>query len=151
MKMTTLTRKLCTATVGLMLLFAVGSSANAQSFGGRLSNGEKVGAIGGGAAAGAVIGGLLGGTKGAIIGGALGAAGGTAYVATQGRDDDRYRRYSGDRYYYDRDRYYWNGRSWEERRFENNRWDRDRDGDHDRDDRRFDSGRNRWGYDRYRR
>ena len=138
--MNNLTKRLCAATVGLMLLLVVGSSANAQSFGGKLSNGQKVGAIGGGAAAGAVIGGLLGGTKGAIIGGALGAAGGTAYVATQGRDDDRYRRYGR---YYNNDRYYWNGSRWEERRFENNRWDRD--------DRRFDSNRNRWGYNRFRR
>ena len=144
--MLTLTKKMCTATLGLMLLFAASSSANAQSFGGRLSTGEKVGAIGGGAAAGALIGGLLGGTKGAIIGGALGAAGGTAYVATQGRDYDRYGRY-------DRDRYYWNGSRWEERRYVNDRWDRDRDrdGDHDRDDRRSDWGRNRLGYNRFHR
>jgi len=140
--MLTLTKRMCAATMGLMLLFAVALSANAQSFGGRLSTGQKVGAIGGGAAAGAVIGGLLGGTKGAIIGGALGAAGGTAYVATQGRDD-RYRRY-------DRDRYYWNGRRWEERRYNyNDRWDRDRD--YDRDDHRGDWSRNRWGYNRFHR
>jgi hypothetical protein len=152
--MLTVTKKMCAATLGLMLLFAVASSANAQSFGGRLSTGQKIGAIGGGAAAGAVIGGLLGGKKGAIIGGALGAVGGTAYVATQGRDYDRYGRYDRDydRYgRYDRDRYYWDGRRWVERRAYNDRWDRDHDGDYDRDDRRGDWGRNRWGYNRFHR
>jgi hypothetical protein len=140
--MLTLTKRLCTGIVGLMLLFVAASSANAQSFGGRLSTGEKVGAIGGGAAAGALIGGLLGGTKGAIIGGALGAAGGTAYVATQGRDHEWYRR----DYRY---RSTWNDRRWDGYRYSNgygysngyrysnDRWDRDRDRDcdHDRDGR----------------
>jgi hypothetical protein len=143
-EMLTLTRKLCATTLGLMLLLVAASSANAQSFGGRLSNGEKVGAIGGGAAAGAVIGGLLGGTKGAIIGGALGAVGGTAYVATQGRDDYRYGRYYSNRSYS-------NGSRWEERRFDNYRWDRDRNWDHDRDHDRDDHIRDRSSFNRFRR
>jgi hypothetical protein len=141
--MLTLTKKLCAGTLGLMLLFVAASSANAQSFGGRLSNGEKVGAIGGGAAAGAVIGGLLGGTKGAFIGGALGAVGGTAYVATQGRDDYRYGRYYSDRYY-------WNGSRWDERRYDNDR-DRDRDWGRDRDHDRDDHVRDRFSFNRFRR
>lgn len=142
--MNTIIKKLCAATLGLMLLFAVSSSASAQSFGGRLSNGEKAGVIGGGAAAGAVIGGLLGGKKGAIIGGLLGAGGGSAYVYANGRDDDRYRGYRG----YNGYRYSGNDRRWEGNRFDNNRWDRgrDRDRDHDRDDR----GRNRWNDNRFR-
>lgn len=133
--MNTLTKNLCAGTLGLMLLFVAASSANAQSFGGRLSTGQKAGAIGGGAAAGAVIGGLLGGKKGAIIGGALGAAGGTAFVYSQGRDD-RYRR----------DSRYRN--NWNDRRWEGNRFDNDRGRDHDRDDRRNERGRS--GYNRFR-
>jgi hypothetical protein len=139
--MITLTKKLCAATLGLMLLFAVASPANAQSFGRRLSTGEKAGVIGGGAAAGAVIGGLLGGKKGAIIGGLLGAGGGSAYVAASGRNDDRYRRDNGYRYY-------GNNQRWDRNRFDNGRWDRDQihDRDHDRDDR----GRNRSDNNRFR-
>jgi hypothetical protein len=140
MKVNKLTKKFCASMLGLMLLFAVASSASAQSFGGRMSNGKKAGIIGGGAAAGAVIGGLLGGKKGAIIGGLLGAGGGSAYVYANGRDDDRYRGYRG----YNGYRYYGNDRRWETSRFDNNRWDRDRD--HDRDDR----GRNRWNDNRFR-
>jgi len=105
--MLTLTKKLCAATLGLALLLAAGSAANAQSrFGGRLSTKEKVGYIGGGAAAGAVIGGLLGGRKGAVIGGLLGAGGGTGYVYYRGRQDDRYRGYNGYRDYGYNDRDY---------------------------------------------
>ena len=148
--MNALTGKLCAGTLGLMLLFGAASSANAQSFGGRLSNGQKAGAIGGGAAAGAVIGGLLGGTKGAIIGGALGAAGGTAFVYSQGRDDYRYGRdyaYRGNN---------WNDRRWDGYRNDNDRWgrdqyrDRDRDRDHDRDDRGGNRWDNRSSYNRFR-
>jgi len=147
--MNTLTKKLCAATLGLMLLCVAASSANAQSFGGRLSTGEKAGVIGGGAAAGALIGGLLGGKKGAIIGGLLGAGGGSAYVYANGRDDDRY---GGYRSYYGYG-YYGNDRRWEGNRFDNDRWDRyqfrDRyhDGDRDRDDR----SRSGWTNNRFRR
>lgn len=90
--MLTLTKKLCAATLGLALLLAAGSTANAQSrFGGRMSTKEKAAYIGGGAAAGALIGGLLGGRKGAVIGGLLGAGGGTGYVYYRGRQqEDRY-------------------------------------------------------------
>jgi len=147
MKVNTLTKKFCAATLGLMLLFAVASSASAQSFGGRMSNGQKAGVIGGGAAAGAVIGGLLGGRKGAIIGGLLGAGGGSAYVYANGRDDDRYRGYRGYNGYRDYGngyRYYGNDRRWEGSRFDNRGWDRDRN--HDRDD----FGRNRWNDNRFR-
>lgn len=93
--MLTITKKICTVTLGLAILLAVGSTANAQSrFGGRLSTKEKVGIIGGGAAAGALLGGLMGGKKGAVIGGLLGAGGGTGYVYYKGRqDDERYGRY----------------------------------------------------------
>ncbi len=141
--MTTLTGKLCAATLGLMLLFVAASSANAQSFGGRMSTGEKAGYIGGGAAAGAVIGGLLGGRKGAIIGGALGVAGGTGYVYARGREEqDRYGRDYGYRY---ND----NNRLRDGNRYDNDLWnrDRDRDRDHDRDD----HSRDRSGYNRFRR
>lgn len=106
--MLTLTKKLCAATLGLALLLAAGSAANAQTrFGGRTSTKEKIGYIGGGAAAGALIGGLLGGKKGAVIGGLLGAGGGTGYVYYKGRqDEDRYRRYSDYRDYRYNDRDY---------------------------------------------
>ena len=116
--------KLSAAILGLALLFAATAPANAQSFGNRLSGGEKAAIIGGSAAAGAVIGGLLGGKKGAIIGGLVGAGGGTAYSLSR-RADDRYRRYYRGRYYRDyndnrffaRDRRFYNDR-W----FDNNRW-----------------------------
>jgi hypothetical protein len=123
--MFTLSKKICAAALGLALLFAVTTSANAQSFGGRMSTGEKAAYIGGGAAAGAIIGGLLGGKKGAIIGGLLGAGGGTGYVYYKGRDDDRYRRYYGVRDYRYQRSYDW--RFDTDRRFDNDR----------RDDRRF--------------
>ena len=94
--MFTLSKKLWAATLGLMLLFAATNTANAQSFGDRLSTKEKAAYIGGGAAAGALIGGLLGGTKGAVVGGLLGAGGGTGYVYYKGRQEqDRYGRYHG--------------------------------------------------------
>jgi hypothetical protein len=157
-EMNTLTKKLCAATLGLMLLCVAASSANAQSFRGRLSNGEKAGVIGGGAAAGAVIGGLLGGKKGAIIGGLLGAGGGSAYVYANGRNDDRYRGYRG----YNGYSYYGNDRRWEGNRFDNERWgnrfDNERwdryqfhDRDHDRDYDRVDRNRSRWTNNRFRR
>lgn len=95
--MFTITKSICAATLGLVLLFGAAASTSAQSFGGRLSNKEKAAYIGGGAAAGALIGGLVGGKKGAIIGGLLGAGGGAGYVYTKGRDDDRYGRYYGNR------------------------------------------------------
>jgi hypothetical protein len=103
--MSTKSKTICAATLGLVLLFAASMPANAQ-FRGRLgdrgmSNGKKAAVIGGSAAAGALIGGLLGGKKGAVIGGLLGAGGGTGYVYYKGRDDDRYRRYYGSRDYRD--------------------------------------------------
>jgi hypothetical protein len=122
--MHTITKKLCAATLGLVMLFAVAASANAQSFGGRMSTKEKAAYIGGGAAAGALLGGLLGGKKGAVIGGLVGAGGGAGVVYYKGRDDYRYGRY------YD-DRYYRNYRSNDYRRFD------------DRRDWRF-RDRNRW-------
>ena len=109
--MFTLSKKLCAATLSLTLLLAVTSTANAQSFGGRLSTKEKAAYIGGGAAAGALIGGLLGGKKGAVIGGLLGAGGGTGYVYYKGKQDENYYgyrdyRYRGyNRYQFSRDRY----------------------------------------------
>src|SRR6266542_4328168 len=129
--MFTLSKKICAAVLGLALLFAISGSANAQSFGNRnrLSGKEKTAYIGGGAVAGALIGGLLGGKKGAVIGGLLGAGGGTGYVYYKGRDNDRYDRYYGSRYYRDHRNYDW------ERRLS----------DHDRDDRRF-RDRDRWGH-----
>ncbi len=94
--MFTLSKKLCAATLGLALLFAATNTANAQSFGGRMSTKQKAAYIGGGAVAGALIGGLLGGKKGAVIGGLLGAGGGTGYVYYKGnREEDRYGRYYG--------------------------------------------------------
>ena len=94
--MFTLSKKLCAATLGLALLFAATNTANAQSFGGRMSTKEKAAYIGGGAAAGALIGGLLGGKKGAVVGGLLGAGGGTGYVYYNGkREEDRYGRHNG--------------------------------------------------------
>lgn len=96
--MLTLSKKLCTAALAMVLMVAATTTANAQSFRDRLSNKEKVAAIGGGAAAGALIGGLLGGTKGAVIGGLLGAGGGTGYVVYRGNRDDRYGRYDRDDY-----------------------------------------------------
>jgi len=138
--MLTISRRVCSAVLGLALLFvAMASTTNAQSFG-RLSNGEKAGYIAGGAAAGAVIGGLLGGTKGAVIGGLLGAGGGTGYVYYKNqRDNDRYFGYRGHRDYdyrrVDRDdrfgRYYgdrrWDHRDREGDRDDRFRWNRDRD------------------------
>jgi hypothetical protein len=110
--------KLSAAIVGLALLLAATTSANAQSFGNRLSGGEKAAIIGGSAAAGALIGGLLGGKKGAVIGGLVGAGGGTAYSLSRS-DDDRYRRYYRGRYYRDsRDRRFFA----RDRRFDNDRW-----------------------------
>lgn len=137
------TRKtFCAMVLGLVLISAITTTANAQSFGGRLSTGEKVGAIGGGTAAGALIGGLLGGKKGAVIGGLLGGGAGTAYVYSQGRDYDRYGRYYG-RSYSSRDyQYYpeyrdsrdWRYRSFGDRDFRSdNSWDRDRNHNRDRD------------------
>lgn len=125
-------KKLCAATLGLVLLFAITSSASAQSrYRDRgLSAGEKAAYIGGGAAAGAVIGGLLGGKKGAVIGGLLGAGGGTGAVLLQGRDDDRYGRYYGNRYYGNRYRRDWDNhrRDWDDhhRDWDNHYRDRDR-------------------------
>jgi hypothetical protein len=108
-KMITLNKKLCAVTLGLALLLAVGSTANAQSrFGGSMSKKEKAAYIGGGAAAGALIGGLLGGKKGAVIGGLVGAGGGTGYVYLRGRQEEEryygYRGYRADNYrgYYSR-------------------------------------------------
>ena len=110
--MFTLSKKLCAATLGLVLLFAATNTANAQSFGGRTSTKEKAAYIGGGAAAGALIGGLLGGKKGAVIGGLLGAGGGTGYVYYKGkREEDRYGRYYG---YRDNRDY----RAYDERRYD---------------------------------
>lgn len=103
--MHTMSKTICAAIVGLALLFGATTSANAQSFRGRMSNKEKAAVIGGGAAAGALIGGLLGGKKGAIIGGLLGAGGGTGYVVYKGREDDRYRGYYRGRDYRD-DRFF---------------------------------------------
>jgi hypothetical protein len=124
--MLTLSKKLCAATLGLALLFAATTSANAQSrFGGRLSTKEKVAAIGGGAAAGALLGGLLGGKKGAVIGGLLGAGGGTGYVYYKGRqDENRYGRYYGYRGYRDY-RAYDDNRRYDYR--DRDRYSRDRD------------------------
>ncbi len=120
-KMFTLSKKLCAATLGLVLLFAATSTANAQSYRDRLSTKEKAAYIGGGAAAGALIGGLLGGTKGAVVGGLLGAGGGTGYVLYKGRrDDDRYGRYYGfrDTRFHD---------EWRDGRSNNDHRDRDHD------------------------
>jgi hypothetical protein len=128
--------RICAVVLGLVLMSAIMTTANAQSFGGRLSTGEKVGAIGGGAAAGALIGGLLGGKKGAVIGGLLGGGAGTAYVYSQGRDHDRYGRYHGRSYGY---RNYSDSRDWQYRSFRDrsfrydNSWDRDRNHYRDRD------------------
>ncbi|MFY9557982.1 MAG: flagellar motor protein MotB [Blastocatellia bacterium] len=92
--MLTLSKKLCAGTLGLALLLAASTSADAQSFGGRMSTKEKAAVIGGSAAAGAILGGLLGGKKGAVIGGLLGAGGGSGYVYYKGKqDEDRYGRY----------------------------------------------------------
>jgi hypothetical protein len=132
-------KKICAMVLGLVLMSAITTTANAQSFGGRLSTGEKVGAIGGGAAAGALIGGLLGGKKGAVIGGLLGGGAGTAYVYSQGRDYDRYGRYYGRSYSYPnypdyRDSRDWRYRSFRDRSFRyDNSWDRDRNNNRDRD------------------
>ena len=132
-------KKICAMVLGLVLMSAITTTASAQSFGGRLSTREKVGAIGGGAAAGALIGGLLGGKKGAVIGGLLGGGAGTAYVYSQGRDYDRYGRYYG-RDYNRYGRYYgpsYGYRSYPDYRYRDrsfrydNSWDRDRN--HDRD------------------
>ena len=110
--MFTLSKKLCAATLGLVLLFAATNTANAQSFGGRTSTREKAAYIGGGAAAGALIGGLLGGKKGAVIGGLLGAGGGSGYVYYKGQQEqDRYGRYYG---YRDNRDY----RAYDERRYD---------------------------------
>lgn len=125
--MLTMSKTICAATLGLALLFATTTSANAQSFGRRMSTKEKAAYIGGGAAAGALIGGLLGGKKGAVIGGLLGAGGGTGYVYYKGKERDRDGRYYGARDYRDSRAYDYN------RRFDNC----------SRDDRRF-SDRNRW-------
>ena len=134
--MVTLSKKLCGAIAAMALLFvATASTANAQSFRGRLSNGEKAGYIAGGAAAGAVIGGLLGGGKGAVIGGLLGAGGGTGYVYYRDqRDNDRSYGYRGyDDHRYNRD-YRSNGYFGDSRTYER----RDRDGDRDdRNDNRY--------------
>lgn len=131
-EMLTISKTLCAAILGLALLFAATTSASAQSFNNRLSTGEKAAYIGGGAGAGALIGGLLGGKKGAVIGGLLGAGGGAGYVYYKGRDDDRYGRYYGGRYYrdhrnYERDRRLgdrrWDDRRWDDRRFrDRDRW-----------------------------
>jgi uncharacterized membrane protein YebE (DUF533 family) len=128
-------KRICAMVLGLVLMSAVTTTANAQSFGGRLSNGEKAGAIGGGAAAGALIGGLLGGKKGAVIGGLLGGGAGTAYVYSQGRDYDRYDRSYGYRNYPNyRDSRDWRYRSFQDRSFRyDNSWDRDRNHNRDRD------------------
>ncbi|HSB09340.1 MAG TPA: hypothetical protein VLM38_07485 [Blastocatellia bacterium] len=129
-------KKLSAGMLALALLFAITTSANAQSrFGGRLSTKEKAAYIGGGAVAGAVIGGLLGGKKGAVIGGLLGAGGGTGVVYLKGRrDEDRYGRYYG----------YRDSRYWDDHR-------RDRDWrDRDRDDRNF-RDRWSWSHNRFRR
>ena len=125
--MLTMSKTICSVTLGLALLFATTVSTNAQSFGGRMSTKEKAAYIGGGAAAGALIGGLLSGKKGAVIGGLLGAGGGTGYVYYKGRDDDRYGRYYGTRDYRDH------------RNYERER----RLGDYGRNDRRF-RDRDRW-------
>ena len=120
-------KKICAMVLGLVLISAITTTANAQSFGGRLSNGEKAGAIGGGAAAGALIGGLLGGKKGAIIGGLLGGGAGTAYVYSRGRDYDRYDRYGYRNYPNYRDSRDWRYRSFRDRSFRyDNSWDRGR-------------------------
>jgi len=119
-------KRIGAATLGLVILFAATSQANAQSFPRRTSGGEKAAIIGGGAAAGALLGGLLGGKKGAIIGGVLGAGGGTAYVVTKDRNADRFY----DRYYWsgENSRYYWSpnysyGR-YNDWRYDRNRWNR---------------------------
>ena len=125
--MLTISKKICAAIFGLALLFATTASANAQSFGGRMSTKEKAAYIGGGAVAGALIGGLLGGKRGAVIGGLLGAGGGTGYVYYKGKEDDRYGRYYDTREYRDSRGYAY------DRRFDNR----------DRDDRRF-RDRDRW-------
>ena len=129
--MLTISKKLCAATLGLFMLLAATSSANAQSFGGRLSGKEKAAYIGGGAVAGALIGGLLGGKKGAVIGGLLGAGGGAGVVALKGRDDYRYGRYYYNRNYRDYRAYDYNRRydnrwrdDWRFRRNSWNRWNR---------------------------
>src|SRR4030095_13263322 len=117
-KMFILSKKLCAATLGLLLLLAATSTANAQSWRGRTSSKEKAAWIGGGAAAGAVIGGLLGGKKGAVIGGLLGAGGGTGVVLYKNnRDNDRYGRYDGYRY-----RSYRDFRAYDDRRFLRDRY-----------------------------
>lgn len=129
--------KIFAATIMLALLIGISvSSADAQSryrYRDRgLSTGEKVAAIGGGAAAGALLGGLLGGKKGAVIGGVLGAGGGTGFVLLKDRDNDRY-----GRYYSYRDSRYFNdyNRDWRDRNWR----------DRDRDD------RYRWEHNRFRR
>jgi hypothetical protein len=107
---TKITKRLCAATLALLILCAATSTANAQ-FPRRTSGAEKAAIIGGGAAAGALLGGLLGGKKGAIIGGVVGAGGGTAYVYSRDRNADRYydryysRDYTWDRNYYRYGRY----------------------------------------------
>lgn len=134
--MTTIVKKLCGASLALVLLCtAMVPMASAQSFGYGVSGRDKAAAIGGGAAAGAIIGGLLGGRRGALIGGLLGAGGGTAYVYARGRqNEERYGYYRDGRYYgyypqgryysyypdgryyayrdYRNDSYYWDGRRW---------------------------------------
>jgi hypothetical protein len=123
--------KLSAAILGLALLFAATTPASAQSYGNRLSGGEKAAIIGGSAAAGALIGGLLGGKKGAVIGGLVGAGGGTAYSLSRG-NDDRYRRYDRGRdYRYYRDNRFFarNRRFDNDRCFDNNRWNDRRSSD----------------------
>jgi len=124
--MRTMSKTVCAATLGLALLFGAITSANAQSFGGRMSTKEKAAYIGGGAAAGAVIGGLLGGKKGAIIGGLLGAGGGAGVVYYKGRDDDRYGRYYDSRDYRDSRGYDYNRRFDNRSRYDRRFRDRDR-------------------------
>src|SRR5437867_12632787 len=90
LKMLTLTKKICAATLGLTLLLAATSIASAQSrFGGSMSTKEKAAYIGGGAAAGAVLGGVLGGERGAGLGGWVGAGGGAGVVCYRGRHGAR--------------------------------------------------------------
>jgi hypothetical protein len=119
-KMLAIRNKWTAAILGLAMLFAATTTADAQSYRNRLSGGEKAAIIGGSAAAGALIGGLLGGKKGAIIGGVVGAGGGTAYSLSRNDDDDRYRRnYRG--------RYYTDNRFIARNRFYNDRWNDRRD------------------------
>ena len=121
--------KLSAAILGLALLFAATTPANAQSYRNRLSGGEKAAIIGGSAAAGALIGGLLGGKKGAVIGGLVGAGGGTAYSLSRGDDDRRYYRGRDYRYYRDNRFFARNRRFDNDRWFDNNRWNDRRSSD----------------------